>query len=133
MAFQLAADKGVKYCYTNSGANLTSVPYNTNEQLVDGMDCCAFVSWAINKGSEEPFHWQGLQGLSSIGDEINYDVALPGDIFVKANSDGSGHVGLIISNDPDNKTFIVAEARGPGYGITLNFINYEELQKKDIR
>lgn len=130
MALKLAADKGVKYCYRHEGSNMTSVPYNTNEQLVSGMDCCEFVSWAINKGSTEPFHWQGVSGLSTMGQKIDYVEAQPGDIFVKYNSDGSGHVGMIIANDLEQESFIIAEAKGFDEDIILDEITYSYLKQR---
>lgn len=126
-AIELAADKNVRIRYRHEGSNLESVPYNTNEQLVKGMDCCEFVSWAINKGSSEPFHWLGVSGLYNNGQKIEYEEALPGDIFVKY-TDTKKHVGLIIANDSANQTYIVAEAGGEDTGIWLHESSYASLK-----
>ena len=131
-SLQLASDKGVKLQYTNIGANTGNIPYNTDEQMVDGMDCCAYVSWALNKGTAQPFHWEGVAGLADMGEEISYSEAQPGDIFVIDETDdgGRGHVGIIIENNPETETFTVADARGPGLGILIRDVSYSALQQE---
>lgn len=130
-SLQLAADKGVKLQYTNSGANTGTIPYNTDEQMADGMDCCAYVSWALNKGTAKPFHWEGVTALANMGEEISYSEALPGDIFVidETNDGGRGHVGIIIENNPETETFIIADASGAG-SVAISEVSYATFQQE---
>ena len=114
MSIMLAAEKGVKYDYTNNGANMVSIPYNTNEQMVDGMDCCAYVSWAVNKGTADPFHWEGVDGFASMGEEIDISEAMPGDVIVNDK-----HVAIIVDNDVENGKVTIAEAGGMSSDVHL--------------
>jgi len=108
MLMKLAADKGVKIRYMNAGSNgANGVKYNTNEQMVDGMDCCAYVSWAVNKGTPQPFHWAGVGSFGFIGDPIDVSQSLPGDVVVNDK-----HVAMIVANDTVNKQVTIIESGG---------------------
>ena len=78
MIIKFCADKGVKLRYAHPYSNWGSVPYNTNEQLVNGMDCCEIVSWAVNKGTPVSFHWEGVGVFSQLEYSIDISVAQPG-------------------------------------------------------
>jgi len=75
-----------------------------------------------------------------IGDEIpvsEWERSQPGDIFVRLDPDGdkgnkSQHVGLIVRNNPSSQSFDVAESRGPGYGIVVRTVTYEEMNNEDF-
>lgn len=125
MSLMLAADKGVKYRYINSGSNgHNGVKYNTNEQMIDGMDCCAYVSWAVNKGTADPFHWEGVGGFRrNIGNEIEISQALPGDILVNDK-----HVAMIIANDSKNGQVTIVEAGGMRSDVHMVTLDYNKLR-----
>ena len=126
-SLQLASDKGVKLQYTNIGANTGNIPYNTDEQMVDGMDCCAYVSWALNKGTAQPFHWEGVAGLADMGEEISYSEAQPGDIFVIDETDGKLEWRCPNCNNKDQSKMNVAR-RTCGY-IGSQFWNQGRTQE----
>ena len=135
MSMMLAADKGYKYRYTNSGANgYGGIKYNTNEQMMDGMDCCAYVSWAINKGTPQPFHWEGVGGLKIMGDTVDISQALPGDILAKSNSDGSGaHVMMVVANNPETGQITIAESGGDSSNVHLSTHNYADYTRQGYK
>lgn len=120
---KLAADKGVKLDYKHQGTN--SNPYVSTAYVMNGVDCNPWTSYCVDKGTPNRFQWRPVTGFFGVGEGISYEnwsQAQPGDVMVNG-----GHVGLIIENDPANNRFIVAEARGTGYGIVLNYRTYSEL------
>ena len=122
---KLASDKGVKLDYKHQGTN--SNPYVSTQYVMNGVDCNPWTAYCVDKGTPTRFQWRPVGDFKAVGTAIayeNWSQAQPGDVMVS-----SGHVGLIIENDPANNRFVVAEARGSGQGIVLNYRTYSELGK----
>ncbi len=120
---KLAADKGVKLDYKHQGTN--SNPYVSTAYVMNGVDCNPWTSYCVDKGTPNRFQWRPVTDFNYVGESIayqNWSEAQPGDVMVS-----SGHVGMIIENDPENNRFVVAEARGSEAGIVLNYRSYAEL------
>lgn len=119
---KLAADKGVKLDYKHQGTN--SNPYVSTAYVVNGVDCNPWTSWVVDKGTPNGFQWRPVEGFHSVGETLtDWTNAQPGDVFVS-----SGHVGIIIENDPQNQEFVIAHASGTKIGIVLQTKTYSELQ-----
>lgn len=124
MLMKLAADKGKKIRYMNAGSNgHNGVKYNTNEQMIDGMDCCAYVSWAVNKGTPQPFHWEGVGAFNIIGDPIDVSQSLPGDVVVN-----NKHVAMIVANDTETGQVTIIESGGLSSDFHIKTYGYNELR-----
>lgn len=136
---QLASDRRVKYNYYHKGTG--SDPETSTQQVLSGVDCNAFASWFIAQGTKEEFHWQSCEMLRNddpkydfiSGPKIDFNNGQPGDIFInELPSGGRGaHVGVIIRNNPEKGTMIVAEAANPTDGIILCEVSYQELIDKN--
>ena len=120
-----AADAGYKLNYRHAGTGPDPhVP--TDEITNGGVDCNAFASWLIDKGTSNPtgFYWRAVETFGGLGEEItDYTQAQCGDIFAT-----SGHVGVIMENHPDEEYFITAEAKGSKDGILFAIKTYSELK-----
>jgi hypothetical protein len=116
----LFAEKGYKLRYTHEYSDRVSVPVNNNEQFVRGLDCCSYVSWAVNKGTPEPFEWGGVGKLHQITEEVSFENLLPGDILthVESGHQNRGHVLLIIENCPSEQKLLIAEENEASFRMT---------------
>lgn len=123
----IAADQGFKLDYEHKATN-PYVPYVPTAQVASGVDCNPFASWVVDKGTPGGFQWRPVESFKSVGTSINYEDAQPGDIFVVKN-DVAGHVGVIIQNNPEDGTFICAEASGQNVGIILQTRSYSSMKK----
>ena len=129
---KLAADKGVKLDYEHKGTSGIS-KYVQTADVVSGVDCNPFVSWAVDKGTANGFQWRPVEGFHSVGEKCeDWTMAQPGDVFVKSNDSGR-HVGMIVENDPENGYFITAEASGSGVGIILQTRSYSSMGGYQVR
>lgn len=134
----LAASKGVMLDYNNKGTNSSSIEIST-EDVLSGIACNGFVSWAIAQGCGDTFQWRSVEGFRGdeagveAGPQIELSVAQPGDIFVNDLASGGegGHVGFIVANDPVNKVFVVAHARSDGKGVVLETKSYDYFNTND--
>ncbi len=119
----IAADIGLKLDYDWGGGH-------SNDPNVDyvarGVDCSGFASWAINQGSAEYFRPRGTISLVNVGTKIPYEDAQKGDILVY-NNGGSGHVVMIVDNDPESQQFLVVEAAGSEKGVVMQTRSYSSL------
>ena len=120
----MAASQGLKLDYDWGGGHST---VSTNKNMAVGVDCSGFASWAINQGSQETFNSRSTASLINVGNRVDYTEAKPGDILVY-NHDGSGHVVLVVENDPENGNFLVAEAQGSANGVIMNNRSYSSLK-----
>lgn len=124
MLMKLASDKGKRIRYMNSGSNgHNGVKYNTNEQMIDGMDCCAYVSWAVNKGTPQPFHWEGVGAFGMIGDPIDVSQSQPGDVVVN-----NKHVAMIIANNTETGQVTIAESGGLSSDYHIKTYDYDKIR-----
>jgi hypothetical protein len=96
----------------------------TLDDIASGVDCSAFVSWAINQGSTETFDSQTTAGLMEIGTNISYSNLQSGDYVVK-RSNGNGHTMFILDNDGSYVT--IAEAASANSGVRVRKVSYDEL------
>lgn len=119
---EMAADKNVKLDYKHQGTNRN--PYVSTAFVVNGVDCNPWTAYCVDKGTPTRFQWRPVTDFYSVGTPLtNWANAQPGDVMVC-----SGHVGLIVENDPVNKKFVVAEAKGQAVGIVLDERSYSSLQ-----
>ena len=109
----VAANSGVKIPYVMD-PKVDNSPYISTKTLVDGADCEVVTDWVVDKGRTDGFTWKAKNNYKNVGEPVlaeenaqNWVSVLPGDLFVN-----SGHVGVILGNDPVNQTFI------------CNFINF---------
>lgn len=126
---QMAADAGLKLDYDWGGGH-TAV--TENSAVASGVDCSAFASWAINQGSTETFNTRTTSGLINVGERVDYSQAQKGDILVYNTSD-SGHVVLIVENNPETETFLVAEANGSNSGVIMKERTYSSLKSNSYQ
>lgn len=132
LILQLAADKGIKIEYDAHGTS-SREPYVKTETLLEGIDCNPFASWVIDKGTPGGFQWRPVPNFGSVGVELSdWTQAQPGDMFYYKEGNGTawGHVGIIIENNPETKTFITAEAANTGEGIVLKTQTYDNLHRR---
>lgn len=119
----IAADIGLKLDYDWGGGHVN----NANvDHVASGVDCSGFASWAINQGAAEHFRTRGTISLVNVGERISYEDARKGDILVY-NTGGSGHVVMIIDNDPETQQFLVVEAAGKDKGVIMQTRSYASL------
>ena len=120
---QMAADVGLKLDYDWGGghSSVTDV-----DHVAKGTDCSAFASWAINQGAASTFNTRTTSGLIKVGKQIPYEDAQKGDILVY-RSNGSGHVVMIVDNDPETQQFLVVEAAGSKPGVVMQTRSYASL------
>lgn len=119
---KLAADKNVKLDYVHKGTR-GEEPYVSTANVLTGVDCNPWTSYCVDKGTANGFQWRSVSEFHGVGENLaDWSKAQPGDVFVN-----SGHVGIIIENDPANKKFVVAEAKGQQVGIVLNVRSYNNL------
>ncbi len=135
---KLAADKGVKLDYQHKGTSESS-PTVSTEDVASGVDCNAFVSWALNFGTKEQFNWRHVGGIAECSTKIEHSLSQPGDILYRRrnesffiNSKGKkvsrgDHIAIIIENNPKTEEIIYAEASGDNIGIILNKATYTQL------
>lgn len=126
---QLAANVGLKLDYDWGGGH-TAV--TSNSAIATGVDCSAFASWAINQGSTNTFETRTTGGLISVGERVDYSEAQKGDILVYNNGE-NGHVVVVIENNPETQTFIVAEAAGSDTGVILKERSYSSLSSSSYQ
>ncbi len=119
----MAADVGLKLDYDWGGGHST---VTSVDHVATGTDCSAFASWAINQGAASTFNTQTTRGLVKVGTNIDYEDAQKGDILVY-NSNGSGHVVMIVDNDPATQQFLVVEAAGSATGVVMRTRSYASL------
>ena len=132
---KLAADKGYKIDYEAHGTS-SREPYVSTETLLEGIDCNPFTSWVVDKGTPGGFQWRPVPNFESVGETMDdWTKAQPGDVFVYSEGNGTayGHVGVIIENDPENKVFITAEAKGKEAGIVLTTRDYDSLARGNYK
>lgn len=120
---KMASDVGVKLDYDWGGGH-TAVA--NVDSVANGVDCSGFASWVINQGSSEDFRPRGTVSLVNVGKKISYEEAQKGDILVY-NTNGSGHVIMIIDNNPETQQFLVAEAAGSNTGVIMQTRSYSSL------
>lgn len=139
---QLAADRGVKYDYENKGTigSGENRPEIVIKDVLSGVACNGFTSWVIAQGCEERFPWLSCEALRNddpnlwdgfiSGPRIESSEALPGDIFINElpSRGGGAHVGIIIENNKESETFVIAEASGENEGIIIHEISYRDLE-----
>lgn len=120
---EMAADVGLKLDYDWGGghSNVTSV-----DHVAKGTDCSAFASWAINQGASSTFNTRTTASLINVGKRISYEDAQKGDILVY-NTNGNGHVVMIVDNDPETQQFLVVEASGSATGVVMQTRSYASL------
>ncbi len=122
---QLAADAGVKMSYEHKETAGTK-PYVSTEGVATGVDCNPFVSWATDKGTPNGFQWRPVGSFKSVGTTISRDswyTAKPGDVMVN-----DGHVTMIVENNPEEGTLVIAHASGQTRGIILSKGTYRSYQ-----
>ena len=122
----IAAEQGFKLDYEHKATN-PYVPYVPTAQVASGVDCNPFASWVVDKGTPGGFQWRPVDSFKSVGTSINYEDAKPGDVFVVKDEE-NGHVGVIIQNNPEEQTFICAEASGENVGIILQTRKYSTMK-----
>lgn len=120
---ELAAEVGAKLDYDWGGGHTTITDV---DHLANGVDCSAFASWAINQGASETFTTRTTASLVNVGTKISYEDAQKGDILVY-NSGGSGHVVMIVDNDPETQQFLVVEASGSNAGVIMQTRSYSSM------
>jgi cell wall-associated NlpC family hydrolase len=125
----LAASKNIKLDYDWGGGH---VEVTDVDHVAKGTDCSAFVSWAINQGTPDTFTTRTTGGLINVGKTIDYKDAKEGDILVYNTSD-SGHVVMIVENNPEKETFIVVEANGSNQGVILKTRTYASLRSSNYK
>lgn len=122
---KMAADVGLKLDYDWGGGHAAVAKTSS---VASGVDCSGFVSWAINQGATQAFAPRTTSSLKRVGEAIEYSKAKPGDILV-FNDGQSGHVVLIIENDPEKELFLVTEAFGTNEGVVMLERSYSSLKK----
>lgn len=122
----MAADVGLKLDYDWGGGHST---VTSTDAVATGTDCSAFASWAINQGANGTFNTQSTAGLVNVGTQTSFENAQQGDILVYRNN-SSGHVVMIIDNDPETQQFLVAEAANPETGVVMKTRSYASLAGK---
>ena len=120
---KMASDVGVKLDYDWGGGHTSSANVDS---VAKGVDCSGFASWVIDQGSAEDFRPRGTVSLINVGKKISYEDAQKGDILVY-NTNGSGHVIMIIDNNPETQQFLVAEAAGSNTGVIMQTRSYSSL------
>ncbi len=120
---EMASDVGLKLDYDWGGGHTT---VTSVDHVATGTDCSAFASWAINQGAASTFNTKTTSGLVNVGTNINYEDAQKGDILVY-NTNGSGHVVMIVDNDPKTQQFLVVEAAGSATGVVMRTRSYASL------
>lgn len=123
---KMASDVGLKLDYDWGGGH-TSV--TSTDAIATGSDCSSFASWAINQGASETFNTKCVSGLVNVGTKTSFENAQKGDILLYSNST-SGHVVMIVDNDPETQQFLVAEASGSNTGVVMKTRSYASLSGK---
>ncbi len=131
----MAAEVGKKISY-NAEYKSNTAHYSTHNpetfplsEVINGTDCSSFVSWAVNQGANGSFTTKSTQDFKTVGSEIKFSNARPGDIIVSNNS----HVGLIVENHPDEGYFLVAEEGGSEHGLVVQKRKYSSLDNFKAR
>lgn len=125
----MAADNGIKIPY-HMDPKVDNSPYISTQTLVDGADCEVVTDWVVDKGRTDGFTWKIQNNYKNVGEPViaeenaqNWTSVLPGDLFVN-----SGHVGVILGNDLNNRTFICMEATmGDHHAVAVTTRTYEEM------
>lgn len=118
---KLAADAGFKMPYVHKGTTGVE-PYVPTNEVVTGVDCNPFVSWAVDKGVSNGFQWRPVGEFRGVGKEVSYNQLQPGDVL-----SGEGHVMFVVANDPANNKLTVAHASGTQIGILVQDKQYSQL------
>ena len=126
----LASAKGKKLDYVYGGGHNSSAVTST-DNVATGVDCSAFVSWAVQQGATSEFSTTTAAYLCNRGSYTTYENAKKGDILVCG-----AHAILIVDNDPEAKAFLVAEATSSGGGVVIRKRTYSsvngEYQVRDL-
>lgn len=126
----IAADYGVKLKY---GAASTPSKLAKDIDPCNISDCRNFVSWALDKGFSDDIYSMNVGQLGMGYDEngihekrtSDYSTLNAGDIITK----NSTHAMMMVYNDPDSKTFIIAESSGHNNGVRLREVSYEKAKE----
>lgn len=117
---KLCSDAGIKIDYEHKGTMGTH-PYVPTDEVATGVDCNPMACWIVDKGTPGGFVWRPVGEFRGVGQTLqDWTKAQPGDVI-----SSSGHVGVIIQNDPSTGTFVTAES---SHGIELKTRTYRELQ-----
>lgn len=120
---QLAANAGIKINYEHAGTSGYD-PYVPTSAVATGVDCNPFVSWCLDKGVPGGFQWRPVGNFTSIGTGYSdWTQAQPGDVLANG-----GHVSMIVENDVETGTFVIAEASGSLAGIRMKSVSYQYLK-----
>lgn len=131
----MAAEAGKKISY-NYEPDTHTTHYSTYNpetfplsEVINGTDCSSFVSWAVNQGTNNSFTTKSTKDFKTVGNEIKFSNARPGDIIVSSGS----HVGLIVENHPEENYFLVAEEGGKDRGLVVQKRPYSSLNNFKAR
>ena len=145
----IGADYGVRLKYQE-----TSTPDHLANEIDPGIksDCCNFVSWLLDQGTEMDINAMNVKGLGHQGKngikipnstdlwkaehgsfksgtkayETIYAPMKPGDVVTDKTSD---HAMMAIYNDPESQTMILAESTDDG-GVQLREVTYKKAFNK---
>lgn len=120
----LSADCGYRITYEHYGTGL----YDTKDKdtrysatidvMLGGSDCNAVVSYGTAQGATVPFSWLDVEEFRDRDYNkyrIPYAEAQTADVLVSYNGT---HVVMVIENNPENETMIIAESTGGGNMLT---------------
>ena len=125
----LAAEKGLQITYEHQGTVGYDKTYSarkaaTIDIMLKGSDCNSLVSYATHQGATVPFSWLGVTEFRDRNYNKykfdNYSDAQVADVLLNGK-----HVMMVIENDPETETMIVAESTGPGNMVTK--WSYQEI------
>ena len=117
---QLCAAAGVKIDYQHACTDVNQ-PFVPTDRLVEGLDCNPMASWIVDKGTPGGFVWRPVQEFAGVGEKLeDWTTAQPGDVL-----SSSGHVAVIVANDPANNQFITVESSN---GVEIKVRTYNSMK-----
>lgn len=118
---QMCSDAGIKIDYEHKGTNVYE-PYVPTDQVATGVDCNPTASWIIDKGTPGGFVWRPVSEFTRVGQKLDdWSLAKPGDVLAS-----SGHVAVIVQNNPVNQQFITVESSN---GVEIRTRTYKAMDK----
>lgn len=122
-------DRGINMTYTYGGGHGGQIPVGLDGSwgAGNGIDCSAFVSWAMFNGGCKSHTTAVVSGTqATYGVETTADKLLAGDIVAN-----SSHVMLILENK--GSSVIIAHASSASVGIVFDEKTYAELSGYQLR
>lgn len=114
--------QGVKIPYT-FGAGHRDGDAVLLETICKTSDCSALTSWAVQQGAVNEFTTTVAKTIRKRGADIELADAKPGDAVATKK-----HVRFVVSNNPDNKTMIIAEEADSQKGLVIREFTYNDLR-----